>query len=61
MTKLDRLYRAIPLATAFLWLVILYGWQTRGSKLQYAAKARKVGCQTIPAPTPPRHTVRGRS
>jgi hypothetical protein len=30
VTKLDRLYRAIPLATAFLWLVILYGWQTRG-------------------------------
>ena len=30
MTRLDRLYRAIPLALAFLWLVILYGWQTRG-------------------------------
>ncbi len=28
--RLDRLYRAIPLATAFLWLVVLYGWQTRG-------------------------------
>jgi type II secretory pathway pseudopilin PulG len=26
----DRLYRAIPLATAFLWLCVLYGWQTRG-------------------------------
>jgi len=30
VTRLDRLYRAIPLASAFLWLVILYGWQTRG-------------------------------
>ena len=30
MTRLDRLYRAIPLASAFLWLVVLYGWQTRG-------------------------------
>jgi hypothetical protein len=30
VTKLDRVYRAIPLASAFLWLVILYGWQTRG-------------------------------
>jgi hypothetical protein len=30
VTRLDRLYRAIPLALAFLWLVILYGWQTRG-------------------------------
>ena len=28
--RIDRLYRAIPLALAFLWLVILYGWQTRG-------------------------------
>lgn len=27
---LDRVYRAIPLAVAFLWLVVLYGWQTRG-------------------------------
>jgi hypothetical protein len=26
----DRLYRAIPLASAFLWLCVLYGWQTRG-------------------------------
>jgi hypothetical protein len=30
VTRIDRLYRAIPLALAFLWLVILYGWQTRG-------------------------------
>src|SRR5581483_11685485 len=30
VTRLDRLSRAIPLAIAFLWLVILYGWQTRG-------------------------------
>ena len=30
MTRIDRLYRAIPLATAFLWLCVLYGWQTRG-------------------------------
>ncbi len=28
--RVDRLYRAIPLATAFLWLCVLYGWQTRG-------------------------------
>jgi len=28
--RLDRLYRAIPLASVFLWLVVLYGWQTRG-------------------------------
>ena len=28
--RVDRLYRAVPLATAFLWLVVLYGWQTRG-------------------------------
>jgi hypothetical protein len=28
--RLDGLYRAIPLATGFLWLVVLYGWQTRG-------------------------------
>jgi hypothetical protein len=27
--RADRLYRAIPLASAFLWLCILYGWQTR--------------------------------
>jgi hypothetical protein len=27
--RFDRLYRAIPLASAFLWLVVLYGWQTR--------------------------------
>ena len=26
----DRLYRAVPLASAFLWLCVLYGWQTRG-------------------------------
>ena len=26
----DRFYRAVPLASAFLWLVVLYGWQTRG-------------------------------
>jgi hypothetical protein len=25
----DRLYRAIPLASAFLWLCVLYGWQSR--------------------------------
>jgi hypothetical protein len=30
VTRIDRLYRAIPLATAFLWLCVLYGWQTRG-------------------------------
>jgi hypothetical protein len=29
-TRVDRLYRAIPLASAFLWLCVLYGWQTRG-------------------------------
>ena len=28
--RFDRFYRAIPLASAFLWLVVLYGWQTRG-------------------------------
>jgi hypothetical protein len=28
--RVDRLFRAIPLATAFLWLCVLYGWQTRG-------------------------------
>jgi hypothetical protein len=27
--RLDRFYRAIPLASAFLWLCVLYGWQTR--------------------------------
>jgi hypothetical protein len=27
--RLDRVYRAIPLASAFLWLCVLYGWQTR--------------------------------
>lgn len=27
---LDRFYRAIPLAAAFFWLAVLYGWQTRG-------------------------------
>jgi hypothetical protein len=29
-SRVDRLYRAIPLASAFLWLCVLYGWQTRG-------------------------------
>lgn len=29
-TRADRLYRAVPLASAFLWLCVLYGWQTRG-------------------------------
>ncbi len=29
-TRADRLFRAIPLASAFLWLCVLYGWQTRG-------------------------------
>jgi hypothetical protein len=28
--RIDRLYRAIPLASAYLWLCVLYGWQTRG-------------------------------
>jgi hypothetical protein len=28
--KIDRLYQALPLAIAYLWLVVLYGWQTRG-------------------------------
>jgi hypothetical protein len=28
--RFDRVYRAIPLASAFLWLCVLYGWQTRG-------------------------------
>ncbi len=28
--RLERLTGAIPLATAFLWLVVLYAWQTRG-------------------------------
>jgi hypothetical protein len=30
ISRTDRLYRAIPLASAFLWLIVLYGWQTRG-------------------------------
>ena len=30
MTRGDRLYQALPLAIAYLLLVILYGWQTRG-------------------------------
>ena len=30
MTRSDRLYQALPLAIAYLLLVILYGWQTRG-------------------------------
>src|SRR6266436_2961327 len=38
-----------------------YGWQTRGSKLQYSAKALKVAFQTIRPSVVPRHTVRGRS
>ena len=28
--RIDRLYQALPLAIAYLWLVVLYGWQTRG-------------------------------
>jgi hypothetical protein len=28
--RFDRVYRAIPLASGLLWLVVLYGWQTRG-------------------------------
>ena len=28
--RFDGVYRAIPLASAFLWLCVLYGWQTRG-------------------------------
>jgi hypothetical protein len=30
VTKLDRFYQALPLAIAYLLLVMLYGWQTRG-------------------------------
>ena len=30
VSRVDRLYRAIPLTTAFLWLCVLYGWETRG-------------------------------
>ncbi len=30
LSRADRLYRAVPLAAAFLWLIVLYGWQTRG-------------------------------
>jgi hypothetical protein len=29
-SRAERLYEAIPLASAFLWLCVLYGWQTRG-------------------------------
>lgn len=29
-SRAERLYRAVPLASAFLWLCVLYGWQTRG-------------------------------
>jgi hypothetical protein len=29
-SRLDALYRAVPLLSAFLWLCVLYGWQTRG-------------------------------
>jgi len=28
--RLERVYRAVPLLSAFLWLCVLYGWQTRG-------------------------------
>jgi hypothetical protein len=28
--RIDRLYQALPLAIAYLWLCVLYGWQTRG-------------------------------
>lgn len=38
-----------------------YGWQTRGSKLQYRANAAKVGCHRGRSPSPGRHTVRVRS
>ena len=26
----DRLTNAVPVVVAFLWLCVLYGWQTRG-------------------------------
>jgi hypothetical protein len=46
----DRFLRAIPLASAFLWLVVLYGWQTRGhvtpwlftDELKYTQIARSI-------------------
>lgn len=47
---LDRFYRAIPLAAAFFWLAVLYGWQTRGhvtpwlftDELKYTHYARSI-------------------
>src|SRR3954454_3744022 len=47
---LDRFYRSIPLVTAFFWLAVLYGWQTRGhvtpwlftDELKYTHYARSI-------------------
>ena len=49
-TLTDRLYTAIPLIVAFLWLCVLYGWQTRGhvtpwlftDELKYTHIARSI-------------------
>lgn len=30
LRRFERLYRAIPLVSAFLWLCVLYAWETRG-------------------------------
>lgn len=46
----DRLYGAIPVVVAFLWLCVLYGWQTRGhvtpwlftDELKYTQIARSI-------------------
>jgi len=49
-TRVDRLYQAIPLTTAFLWLCVLYGWQTRDhvtpwlftDELKFAQQSRAI-------------------
>jgi hypothetical protein len=49
-SRADRLYDAIPVVVAFLWLCVLYGWQTRGhvtpwlftDELKYTQIARSI-------------------
>ena len=49
-SRWERLYEVIPVAIAFLWLCVLYGWQTRGhvtpwlftDELKYTQVARSI-------------------